>query len=329
VVPTWNGADHLRDCLESLARQTIAAEVVVVDNGSSDGSPEIARSCGAAVLELDRNTGFAGAANRGIEWAIARGAGYVALLNNDAIAEADWLERLHDAAERHPEAGTVTAKVLRSDRRTLDSTGDFYSVWGWPTPRGRDEPDDGRYDEAEWVFAGSGAASLYRVAMLEDVGVFDERYFAYFEDVDLGFRSQLLGWRVRYEPSARAYHEIGATSSRMAGLALRRSAENFVYLFAKNMPGRLALRYLARFLAGYALMLAALLRRGHVAMTVAVLARVARASPALLRERRALLARRRASDAQIDALLLKELPQGIMGWRLVQRVRELAGRAPS
>ncbi len=143
VIPNWNGAHFLSQCLESLAAQSLSAEVVVVDGASSDGSQELVRSRFPAVelLALERNRGFAGAANAGLQHALARGADYVALLNNDAVAAPDWLERLVAAADEHPEAGTVASKLLRSDGERIDSTGDFYSSWGWAYPRGRDELD--------------------------------------------------------------------------------------------------------------------------------------------------------------------------------------------
>ncbi|HZU60349.1 MAG TPA: glycosyltransferase family 2 protein, partial [Solirubrobacteraceae bacterium] len=182
VVPNWNGARFLEDCLRSLRRQTEPAQIIVVDGASTDGSRQLVSASFEEVtlLPLEHNPGFAGAVNRGIEHALAGGAQFVALLNNDAVVEPDWLARLLATARAHPEAGTVTSKFMLDDRVHIDSTGDFYSSWGWAYPRGRDEVDRGQYDhpDSREVFCGSGGASLYRSEMLQDVGLFDEDYFA-------------------------------------------------------------------------------------------------------------------------------------------------------
>src|SRR5690606_23861242 len=151
--------------------------------------------------------------NDGIHHAIKRKAKLVALFNNDAVADSRWLAQLVSRMESDEQLGIVTCKFLRSDRTTLDSAGEQYSVWGVPFPKGRDELDDGLYNESFYVFVATGGAILYRVSALKDVGFFDEKYFAYYEDVDLSFRMQLAGWRVFYDPSALAYHALSATSS--------------------------------------------------------------------------------------------------------------------
>src|ERR1700749_3101084 len=159
VIPSWNGAHFLGECLASLISQTESAELVLVDNGSTDGTDELVRErfAGVTLLKLAANHGFAGAVNIGVAHAVQAGVKYVALFNNDAVAEPDWLERLIACAEAHPEAGIVTSKFLLSDWVHIDSTGDFYSSWGWAYPRGRDEVDRGQYDapEVREVFCGS------------------------------------------------------------------------------------------------------------------------------------------------------------------------------
>jgi GT2 family glycosyltransferase len=204
IIPNWNGLDFLAECLDSLALQTQDHQTVVVDNGSTDGSKELVRSKYPQVhlIELNRNTGFAGGVNRGIEYVLEQEADLIALFNNDAVANPDWLAELVKAGKAHPKAGIITSKIKHYEGSKLDSTGDFYSVWGLPFPRGRDEVDHGQYDDQREVFAGSGGASLYCAEMLRQIGLFDERFFAYFEDVDISFRAQLAGWQVRYQPTA-------------------------------------------------------------------------------------------------------------------------------
>jgi GT2 family glycosyltransferase len=310
VIPNWNGAHFLSKCLESLAAQTVAAEVIVVDGASVDGSQELVRSRfpEVSLVTLDRNRGFAGAANAGIEQALARGADYVALLNNDAVARVDWLERLVTVAERHPEAGTVTSKLLRSDGERIDSTGDFYSSWGWAYPRGRDELDRGQYDELREVFCGSGGASLYRATMLREVGLFDEEYFAYLEDQDLGFRAQLMGWKARYEPTAVAYHHMMGTSSTISNFDRYHALRNCIYLYVKNMPPPLHLKYLPKFALGLLLMAANDVRRRRFHRMLGAYSDAVRHLPHLLRERRRVQATRRVPVSYIDAILVHPLP---------------------
>ena len=240
IVPNWNGSDSLRDCLDSLRVQSVKAHVIVVDNGSSDGSAELVAEEYPEV-ELIRHTenkGYAGGVNPGFRRAIKSGATYAAPFNNDAVADKHWLKHLVQELDAHPKAGIATCKLLTADGTRLDSTGDYYTVWGLPYPRGRGESDLDKYDQQTEVFGASGGASLYRVSMLEDIGLFDEDFFAYYEDVDLSFRAQLAGWRVRYVPASVVYHQIGSTSGRMKGFTTYQTMKNLQLLYYKNVPGR-------------------------------------------------------------------------------------------
>lgn len=312
VVPNWNGARFLEDCLRSLTGQTEPARIIVVDGASTDGSRQLVceRFAEVTLLALQSNLGFAGAVNRGIEYALAEGVEFVALFNNDAIAEPAWLARLLAAAKAHPEAGTVTSKLMLDDRVRLDSTGDFYSSWGWAYPRGRDEVDHGQYDgpALREVFCGSGGASLYRSAMLREVGLFDEDYFAYLEDQDLGFRAQLMGWKARYEPRAVAYHRLMGTSSKMTNFGRYHAIRNCIYLYVKNLPHPLCWKYLPKFLAGLALMAANDVRRRRFrAISGAYLDALRHLRP-MLSKRRRVQAARRVPVSYIDSVLVHHLP---------------------
>lgn len=312
VIPSWNGAHFLGECLVSLVAQTHPAEIVVVDNGSTDGTAELVRERfpDVTLLRLSSNHGFAGAVNAGIAPALAGGVDYVALFNNDAVAEPDWLENLIACAEAHPEAGIVTSKLLLSDRVHIDSTGDFYSSWGWAYPRGRDEIDQGQYDAPELreVFCGSGGASLFRARTLAEVGSFDEDYFAYLEDQDLGFRAQLMGWRARYEPAAVAYHRMMGTSARLPHFGRYQAIRNCIYLYVKNLPRPLVWRYLPKFVLGLLLMAANDVRRRRFRAISRAYLDAGRHLPALLRKRRQVQARRRVDVQYIDSILVHSLP---------------------
>src|SRR5207253_2984925 len=143
----------------------------------------------------------------------------IALFNNDAVADKNWLQSLVNTMSANSEVGIATSKLLLEDKKHIDSTGDFYSIWGMPLPRGRNQLDNGQFDKPEEVFGATGGASLYRAKMLNEIGLFDEKFFAYYEDVDISFRARLAGWKVYYQPKAIAYHGLSKTSSRHPNLS--------------------------------------------------------------------------------------------------------------
>jgi GT2 family glycosyltransferase len=250
VIPNWNGADLIANCLQSLEAQTLKADVIVVDNGSYDDSVIIIeeRFPEVTLIELHKNTGFAGGVNAGIRYAQENGYDAVALFNNDAVADKNWLKELATVLEDNTDVGIATCKLMRSDKKHFDSTGDFYTTWGTSFPRGRNHVAGKHYTDPEYVFGASGGASLYRITTLNDIGLFDERFFAYYEDVDLSFRAQLAGWKIYYQPKSVAYHLVGATSSKMGGFARYHSIKNFYILYTKNMPSVLYWFHLPTFL---------------------------------------------------------------------------------
>jgi GT2 family glycosyltransferase len=228
IVVSWNSARFLPDCLASLAGQRgVAMEIVVVDNGSTDGSAGVARALQprAKVLELGENRGFCAANNAGL--AASTGA-FVLFLNADAVLSEDFLERALPAFARDPRIGMAGGKLLRFDRRTVDSAGQFMTRSRRVTERGYDGPDGPEMDGEGYVFSICGAAMLCRREMIEDVSVdgefFDESYFAFSEDLDVGWRSLLAGWRSWYAPRAVAFHYRGGTEESEGPRGRRRPA---------------------------------------------------------------------------------------------------------
>jgi GT2 family glycosyltransferase len=244
IIPSWNGRELLEVVLPSLAAQEFGDRtVLVVDNGSTDGSVDYLRENwpDVDVLALPENVGFAPAVNRGMAAADSE---LIALLNNDMELEPNWLSELVAELDRRPEAGSATSKLLDfADRGVLDGTGDILAWSGNANRRGRGEADEGQYDGDREVFSACGGAAIYRRAALEDVGPFDEDFFAYLEDVDWGFRARLLGWGSRYVPSSVAYHVGAATTRRTSDLELYLNRRNQIALVVKNFPAGAFLRY--------------------------------------------------------------------------------------
>lgn len=312
VIPNWNGADLISECLESLREQTQAAEIVVIDNGSTDDSVYIIEEQFPEVtlIKLHKNTGFAGGVNIGIKYAIDNGADAVALFNNDADADKNWLKKLVSTMKSSG-AGIVSCKLMRDDKKHFDSTGDFYSVSGIAFPRGRNQVDTGQYDKVEEVFGASGGASLYSATMLKEIGLFDERFFAYFEDVDISFRARLAGWKVFYQPEAIAYHHVGATSSKLGNFTRYHSIKNFLMLYTKNMPARLYWKYLPHFLYQFLRTTARSVLDLKPHIWLKSVGAFLIFLPDLLWERRQIQRNRRLPSSEADKLLYKNRPPKI------------------
>ncbi len=310
IVPNWNGIRYLPECLRSLESQTVRVRTIVADNGSTDGSQDLIRSTFPEVrlIQLDRNYGFTGGVNAGLRLAMSDGAEYAILLNNDAIAAPNFAEELLSAAISDPQAGIVTAKFLDISGQTLDSTGELYSWWGIPFPRGRGSHNLDEYDDDREVFGATGGATLYRTRMLRKIGLFDQEFFAYYEDVDLSFRAQLAGWKVRYEPGAYAYHHIGATSTKLGTFSRYHTTKNVYYLYAKNMPTRLFWKYLPRFVYALVVIIGSGVKRREFAPLVRAHARLALTVGHVLRERRRIQRARAVPVGYIDSILYRQIP---------------------
>jgi GT2 family glycosyltransferase len=310
VIPNLNGAERIGKTLNSLLDQSQKAEFIVVDNASSDGSAELIEEKYPQVILLknDRNFGFAGGVNPGVRYAIEQGAEYVALLNNDAVAEKQWLKHLVAFLDAHPKAGIAASKMIDAQEHTIDSTGEAYTVWGLPFPRGRGEPGGEQYDDEKWVFGASGGASLYRVKMLEEIGLFDERFFAYYEDVDLSFRAQLAGWKVGYVPDAIVYHQIGATSSAIKGFTTYHTLKNLPLLLWKNIPWALMPKVWPRLVLAYAGFVVSALSRGQFLPVIKGLVMGIIYWPLSLVQRYRIQSRRKVPVSYINSIITRDLP---------------------
>jgi GT2 family glycosyltransferase len=238
VIPNLNRRDLLESNLHSLWKQTYPDfEVVVVDNGSTDTSVEFLRSVSEKrlkVVALPTNLGFAGGCNAGI--ARAEGS-YIATLNNDAEADAHWLEELVFAMDSSPAVGMCASKILfQSDRKRIDKVGHLMYWDGLNHGRGSGELDHGQFATAEEVLFPDGAAALYRRDMLDDIGLFDEFFFAYGDDADLGLRGRLAGWTCVYVPTAVVYHIRSATAGEFSSFKAFLIERNRLFVALKLFP---------------------------------------------------------------------------------------------
>ena len=238
IVVNYNGCEHIERCLNALERQTVSHEVIVVDNGSKDESCALIRESYSKVclIEHQENIGFSAANNAGA--AVARG-DYLAFLNNDTEAAPDWLEALRNGLDENPSSGFAASRIVYlDDPSTLDSAGDVVTLWGGAFKRGHGTPAADMAQPAD-VFSACGAACLFRQEVFKQVGGFDEAFFLVFEDVDLSYRTQLLGYRCQYVPSAVVAHVGSATLGRVSHTAVYYGQRNSEWLYLKNTPGAL------------------------------------------------------------------------------------------
>lgn len=250
IVINWNGGEAVLACLAALAGQTFRDfEVIVVDNGSTDGSAAAIGECfpESRLLRLAANTGFAHANNEGAR--VARGR-WLATLNNDAFAEPDWLERLNAATERHAAFdGFASCQVQAGAPHLLDGAGDTYHTSGVPWRAGFGQPVGAPWDAEREIFVPCACAAVYRRAAFEAAGGFDPAFFCYLEDVDLAFRMQLRGGRFMYVPDAVVRHVGSASTGRASAFARYHGHRNMVWCFVKNMPAPLLWKHLPGHLA--------------------------------------------------------------------------------
>ncbi len=237
VIPNYNGEKYLRDCLGSLNEQTFRDfELIVVDNGSEDDSVKIVRDRfpQARIERLDKNYGFSRAVNDGIKMAKAP---YVILLNNDTKADKDYIKELYLAITGDERIFSVNPKMLQMyEPGLIDSAGDMYCCLGWAFARGKDSPRQA-YDKRRDIFSACAGAAIYRKSVFDVIGYFDEKHFAYLEDVDVGYRARINGYRNVYEPRAVIYHAgSGMSGSRYNTFKINLSSRNNVYMAYKNMP---------------------------------------------------------------------------------------------
>lgn len=247
IVVTWNGKRFLEGCLSAVeAQRGVTFETILVDNGSDDGTVDFVRERfpSVRVIALERNMGFAGGNNRGA--ATARGR-YLAFLNNDTVAEPGWLSALRAGVDEASGFALTTSRIVyMHDPSIIDSAGDSVLRWGGAFKRHHGAPAQGA-QRSEEVFGVCGAACLMPSAVFEELGGFDEDFFASHEDVDLSYRAQLRGYRCRYVADAIVRHHGSATLGKVSEFAVFQGQRNLEWAYFKNAPASV----LARSLPGH------------------------------------------------------------------------------
>lgn len=244
IILNYNGKKYLRDCLEAVLNQNYQnKEIILVDNGSGDGSVEFIRENFPVVklIANKRNLGFAQGNNQGLALA---GGEYIIALNNDTVVDQNWLSGLIADVQKDQRIGLVASKIFSAaNPKEIDSAGVNVCLDGMARGRGRLELDTGQYEKIEEILLPSACAALYRREMLEEVGFFDEDFFAYCEDTDLGLRARLAGWRAVLAPKAKVWHRYSATSGQYSPLKAFLVERNHLWVVLKNFPLRLVLLF--------------------------------------------------------------------------------------
>jgi GT2 family glycosyltransferase len=237
IIPNYNGSRFLRDCLDSLSRQSFKNfEVIVIDNASTDNSCYLLEQYypNIKLYSMDENKGFSEAVNRGIELSCGK---LIALLNNDTKVEDNWLRNLVNCIDSNDKIFSCCSKMIRyHEKNKIDDTGDKYTILGWAYKRG-DGANINKYIKNSDIFSSCAGAAIYRRDILDKIGGFDDSFFAYMEDVDISYRAKIYGYKNVYCSDAVVYHVGSATSgSRHNAFKVRLAARNNIYLIIKNMP---------------------------------------------------------------------------------------------
>ncbi len=308
IVVNYNSGAWLKKCLHALSLQTHPPDkVVVVDNASTDGSFCADADFGLNIEPLQRNCneGFARANNlaakrlNDVEWIVT--------LNPDAIVAKDWLEQLLEAVRLQPEFDFFGCKMLSEQGNRLDGVGDIYHSSGLVWRDGHGRPESAHDQQPGEIFSPCAAAAMYRRHCWQEAGGLDERYFCYVEDVDLGFRLRLLGYRCWYVPSAQLMHAGSAVSGSHSDFTVYHGHRNLVWTYIKNMPGYLFWLYLPQHLVLNAATLLGFALRGQLRPVLRAKRDAIVRLPEFWRDRRRLQSSRRASTAQIRQALTRGL----------------------
>ena len=310
VVLNYKGWQDTLTCVASLLEQTYPDfHIILIENGSKDESARKLsklKNDKLTYIEEPVNHGFTGGVNIGIRWAMDHDFPMVALFNNDAKAEPDWLEKLVHAMQT-TKASVVTGLLLTADGKRIDDAGDSYSTWGIPTLVAEHQPAD-KAPESGFVFGATGGATLYATALFKEIGLFDNVYFAYNEDIDIDWRTQLAGHKIYYEKSAVAYHKHSATSKKMPGFTTTQVFRNLPVVLMKNVPFPMILPVGIKFILLYWAFVFYKILRGEGAAAIKGVWKSFALWPHAIRQRRQVQKQKVVTNRYIRSILYKGMP---------------------
>ena len=310
IIPTWNSDATLPKTLKKLTQQTYQDfELMIIDNGSvSFDESKIKhdyRSLNLKIIVLKENTGFAHACNLGAQHASGT---WLAFLNADAFPQPDWLEQFHIYSQQYPTVSAFCSLITQAKHPDLiDGTGDVYNISGNAWKRGYGYPIQTASKKPERIFSPNAAAAFCQRAVFMELGGFDEDFFSYFEDVDLGFRLNLAGYQCYFLPALRVEHVGSSSTSQDSDFAVYHHHRNSEWVFWKNMPGILFFIYFSLHLLGNIIFLLKYLKNGRAKIVFKAKWDALKLSGLMLSKRRTIQKQRRASISEINRMLNKQI----------------------
>ncbi|HYE37796.1 MAG TPA: glycosyltransferase family 2 protein [Methylocaldum sp.] len=329
IIVSWNSGPFLSKCLSSLRRQTFREfRTIVIHNGEFDDTLASAKSAleSAEIICLGENRGFA--AGNNVAAQLVKDCDWIALLNPDAFPESDWLSNLLKATKEYSDYSFFGSRLLAAnDPKLLDGVGDTYHTSGLVWRQGHGSNASNAYMEPVEIFSPCAAAALYRRDTFLEVGGFDEDYFCYVEDVDLGFRMRLAGYRCLYVPDAVVLHVGSASTGRHSNFSVYHGHRNIVWTYIKNMPYPLFWVYLPQHLILNVISIFsfAFFGQGRVILNAKIDA--VKGIPSMLKKRKAIQAKRKAQSADIRRMMVKGFPAPIKSLNLRSKITKFINRS--
>ena len=315
IIPNWNGEDYIGECLDSLKKQTFRDfEVIVVDNGSKDNSISMIETKYPEVIikKLSYNTGFAVAVNMGIKMSKAK---YVVLMNNDTYADKNWLKALIEEMEKNIYGFAASKMLFYNNRTHINTAGDEITKYGWAKQIGFGLKDGSRFSENKEIFSASGGSVVIRNSIFKEVGYFDEKFFAYLEDVDWCFRAQLLGHKGVYVADSKIYHHVSATTKKLSTLGEYLTVRNTLAMIYKNFPARLKAKYFFKIIYAQLARLFIDLNINRILSTLKGQFAFLKMYPSLRKDRKKIYGNIRVDYKYIDSFIVGEKPFASRLWR--------------
>ncbi|MCA9349294.1 glycosyltransferase family 2 protein [Candidatus Saccharibacteria bacterium] len=321
VILNWNCKDTIFDCLDSVITNTNESNIIVVDNGSVDGSMSVIESKYPMVKTIYNgyNRGFSGGVNPGIKLAMESNYKYVALLNPDATLGNKWLKTLEMVLEKKNDVGIATGQFYNPETKSLDGVGEGFSDWLLPYLYGEGDQTD-QHSEPMYRSGGSAGGSLYRIELFKEIGMFDEYFFLYSEDTDVSLRAQHAGWRSYYHPDAKGTHAKNSSSRKVPGVVVEQSIRNRRVLVMKNIPGKMLLRHGYKFFFVEPLFAINQVRKGQPKAAIKGYIKAWMATPYALKARRQIMKSRKITSKEFEKRVITPGPPPIPFIKLLAKV---------